>query len=72
MPMYKLDDSSARQFPEVPVCLDCVHWEVGEDTCKAFPKRIPDAIWLRGNKHTQPFRGDHGIRFEAKEKGREE
>ena len=31
--------------------------------CKAFPNRIPQDI-LEGQDHTEPFKGDKGIRFE--------
>ena len=32
--------------------------------CKAFPNGIPSEIAFEHNKHTKPFKGDHGIRFE--------
>ncbi len=49
-----------------PVCLDCKHWHRDESppACDAFPKRIPDLIWIDGDSHTKPINGDHGIRFE--------
>ena len=47
-----------------PVCAVCANWDVGEQTCEAFPDGIPDAIFIYGNPHTEPFRGDNGIRFE--------
>jgi len=49
-----------------PNCIRCKHYhDDGEPvTCEAFPKRIPDEIWLYGNKHIEPFPGDNGIRFE--------
>ena len=51
-----------------PVCIRCKHYhDDGEPvTCDAFPARIPDLIWLKGNKHTKPVAGDHGIRFERR------
>jgi len=33
-------------------------------TCKAFPKGIPDTIWIGKNNHKKPYKGDHGIQFE--------
>jgi hypothetical protein len=44
----------------------CKHFQ-GVVKCAAFPDRIPDAIWLQGNKHTEPFPGDHGIQFEQRQ-----
>jgi hypothetical protein len=32
--------------------------------CKAFPEGIPDEIAYGKNKHTKPFEGDNGIRYE--------
>jgi hypothetical protein len=32
--------------------------------CKAFPNEIPDKIAFEDNKHTKPYPGDHGIRYE--------
>jgi hypothetical protein len=31
--------------------------------CRAFPQGIPKEI-LEGKDHTEPFKGDNGIRFE--------
>ena len=51
-----------------PVCAICDNWDVGEQTCEAFPERIPDAIFIYGDPHAKPFPGDNGIRFEAIDK----
>ena len=32
--------------------------------CAAFPDGIPSQIAYGDNPHTEPFPGDHGIRFE--------
>lgn len=32
--------------------------------CKAFPKGIPEEILIGESDHTEPFKGDNGIRFE--------
>ena len=32
--------------------------------CSAFPNGIPEGILIGENKHTSPFPGDKGIRFE--------
>jgi hypothetical protein len=48
-------------------CNDCVHLKRGTATCDAFPDRIPDDILLGRHDHTEPYPGDHGIRFEPKE-----
>ncbi len=51
-----------------PVCLTCTHWHADESppACDAFPVRIPDLVWLGGDKHDKPIDGDHGIQFELK------
>ena len=48
-----------------PVCMECKHYR-GALACDAFPDRIPDLILLKGSKHTEPVKGDHGIRFEQR------
>ena len=35
--------------------------------CRAFPQGIPIAILSGKFDHSKPYRGDHGIRFEARE-----
>jgi hypothetical protein len=63
-----IDDSSLF-FPKFSsVCTLCKHLNPrsplkGNPTCKAFPERIPNEIWLGENDHTQPFPGDRGITF---------
>lgn len=48
-----------------PACTVCVHYDRTKPvTCAAFPVRIPDVIWLEGDPHTEPIKGDHGIRFD--------
>jgi hypothetical protein len=32
--------------------------------CKAFPKGIPEKIWIGENDHKLPYKGDNGIQFE--------
>jgi len=50
-------------------CVDCKHlhpWRYGKShTCNAFPKGIPRAVMFGDVSHTAPYRGDHGIQFEA-------
>jgi hypothetical protein len=48
-----------------PVCIQCKHLIIalGPMKCDAFPDGIPDEILWGGNKHTEPFPGDHGIQF---------
>lgn len=51
----------------MPVCMRCVHYDRSRPiTCKAFPERIPDLVWLQGDPHTARIEGDHGILFEPK------
>ena len=33
--------------------------------CAAFPEGIPKKIIFGKHDHTKPFRGDHGIQYEA-------
>lgn len=49
-----------------PVCDRCIYLQQ-ELRCDAFPapQSIPLEIWLGQNPHTEPFPGDHDIRFEA-------
>ncbi len=46
-----------------PVCYGCAH-HFGDRMCEAFPGGIPDKIMSGEDDHTQPFPGDHGIRYE--------
>lgn len=56
-----------------PACMDCIHYDRSKPvTCAAFPDRIPDVIWLEGDPHTEPVKGDHGIRFEPNEDAEED
>lgn len=53
-----------------PDCLKCKHLRerppgiIMGFFCDAFPGGIPDAIFDGEVKHTKPYPGDHGIRFE--------
>ena len=54
-----------------PICIWCKRYrDDGPNwgdppTCEAFPARIPDKI-LEGFDHRQPFKGDGGVRFDAR------
>lgn len=48
-----------------PICLDCKHYNLEKGNCKAFPKEIPDEIYLGDNKHKEPLKGqENDIVFE--------
>jgi hypothetical protein len=47
-----------------PVCLQCRRYrKYAPRTCDAFKSLIPRAIWLGGNPHTSPVKGDYGLLF---------
>ena len=55
-------------------CIECKHltnWGPEKWTCKAFPKNIPNDIQEGQYDHTQPFKGDKGIRYEKRVEGEE-
>lgn len=57
----------------VAQCADCKHRTPGqvnsleELACDAFPDGIPQAILELEHDHTQPYTGDHGIRYEPRD-----
>lgn len=58
---FKLD---GERMPFSPICTYCRHLDFEKDfSCDAF-EYIPDEIWFGKNNHTQPVKGDHGIKFE--------
>jgi hypothetical protein len=45
-------------------CHGCRHFDwthVESDRCSAFPRGIPDEIWLGEFDHSEPHPGDHGV-----------
>jgi hypothetical protein len=52
----------------IPQCFRCIHLDEstpGKMRCPAFPgAEIPMAIRTNSHDHREPYRGDHGIRFE--------
>ena len=52
-----------------PICFKCMHYDMETATCTAFPKEIPDEIYLGDNNHSKPLPGqDNDIVFESDEK----
>ncbi len=56
---------------ESPKCLECLYY-IGVDAvlrkevCRAFPKGIPDDIFLENKPHETPIEGDRGLQFTHK------
>jgi hypothetical protein len=46
-------------------CTTCKWFRVSNQTCAAFPEGIPPEILNGAVDHTQPYPGDHGIRYAA-------
>jgi hypothetical protein len=49
-------------------CLECKHFSKKPITCGAFPKGIPKKILDGKFSHVKPYKGDHGIQFEPKDR----
>ena len=47
-------------------CLECKHY-IAFSTCEAYPDKIPQDIFDGTVEHTEPYPGDNGIMFEARE-----
>lgn len=61
-------DENMGQLVISPVCSLCKHYTPIAGNirkCKAF-KNIPLEIWSGEDKHTEPYPGDRGIRFERR------
>jgi hypothetical protein len=37
--------------------------KIGRETCDAFPRGIPDVIWLADRGHRKPVFGDNGLTY---------
>ena len=62
--MHHLDGDDLPIYS--PTCAGCVHLrDLATRTCDAFPGGIPPVIWRGDNRHTEPYRGDGGVMFEA-------
>lgn len=53
-------------------CLRCRHYRLGRIAYEAFPESIPYAIINVLVNHSEPYPGDHDIRFEPNETGSNE
>lgn len=45
-------------------CWRCRHYQ-GQLECAAFPRGIPGPILDGEHDHSEAYRGDHGIRYQA-------
>jgi hypothetical protein len=52
-------------------CITCRHYHL-DGVCDAFPRGIPHVIISGEFDHREPYPGDHGIRFEPIEDGKED
>lgn len=43
-------------------CAMCEHYDFG-GVCEAFPEGIPKKILTGKHDHTEPYKGDKGIRY---------
>ena len=52
-----------------PICLDCEYYNGLGAKCDAFPVKIPDSIWVGGDKHTKPHpdQKDKSILYKKKQ-----
>ena len=50
----------------LPQCLRCKHWN-GKGRCEAFPDGIPHEILTDEFDHKEPYPGDNGTQFEARQ-----
>lgn len=60
-----LSSSIMRLPPISPMCVDCIllyNHGLGR-TCEAFPKGIPDEIWIGTVSHRRPYSGDGGVTY---------
>ncbi|RIH91641.1 hypothetical protein Mgrana_02451 [Meiothermus granaticius NBRC 107808] len=67
MIQWYLHIGRARAMIRGSNCPLCKHFQGGRGkpwVCAAFPQGIPEPIALGKDPHTQPFDGDHGLRFE--------
>lgn len=65
-PKSKVEDISLEV---IGICHLCKHQSRSNPMkCDAFPDGIPRSILVGDFIHTEPFKGDHGIQFEAKRK----
>lgn len=39
----------------LPVCINCIHFNVEKWNCKAFPNGIDEKIAVFGDKHNEPL-----------------
>jgi hypothetical protein len=46
-------------------CKFCANY-LNEQTCKAFPEKIPEAIWSGEDFHDHPIEGDQGITYQSR------
>src|SRR3990172_11597635 len=54
-------------FSHVGQCLNCARYVCGEvPTCEAFPAGIPLILWDDVIQHGEPYPGDNGVTFLAK------
>lgn len=49
------------------ICLNCKNYNIDNQTCTAFPKFIPEEIWVGLNNHQEPLPNqENNIVFDSK------
>lgn len=60
-----IDDEKAENIDYSSQCAACANLSsMSRQTCLAYPRGIPQALYHNQVKHDRHYRGDQGIQFE--------